>query len=70
MATSARFYRTPTNHFTAAYPRPTGPYPVGRIDRLITDPTRRNRHGLSTNGSFAITVWYPAASTAGQRPAC
>ena len=67
--TSARFYRVPTNHYTAAYPAPTGPYPVGRIDRLVTDPTRRNRYGISTNGSFAITVWYPAAPAAGQRPA-
>ena len=67
--TPMRFYRVPTNHFTAAYPKPTGPYPVGRIDRLITDPTRRNRYGISTNGSFAISVWYPAAPTAGQRSA-
>ncbi|HAB16783.1 MAG TPA: hypothetical protein DCE44_10070, partial [Verrucomicrobiales bacterium] len=43
--------------------------PVGRIDRLVTDPTRRNRYGISTNCSFAISVWYPAAPTAGQRPA-
>ncbi|MBI3414274.1 MAG: hypothetical protein HY043_02965 [Verrucomicrobia bacterium] len=67
--TFARFYRVPTNHFTAAYPKPTGPYPVGRIDRLVTDPTRRNRYGISTNGTFAVSVWYPAAPTAGQRPA-
>ena len=64
-----RFYRTPTNHFTAAYPKPGGPYPVGRIDRLVTDPNRRNRYGISTNGSFAISVWYPAAPVAGQQPA-
>jgi pimeloyl-ACP methyl ester carboxylesterase len=42
---------------------------VGRIDRLVTDPDRRNRYAISTNGSFAISVWYPAAPTAGQRPA-
>ena len=64
-----RFYRIPTNHYIAAYPKPTGPYPVGRIDRLVTDPTRRNRYFVSTNGSFAISIWYPAAPTAGQRPA-
>lgn len=67
--TPMRFYRVPTNHYTAAYPKPTGPYPLGRIDRLVTDPTRRNRYGISTNGTFAISVWYPAAPTAGQRPA-
>lgn len=64
-----RFYRVPTNHFIAPYPKPTGPYPVGRIDRLVTDPDRRNRYGISTNGSFAISVWYPAVSVAGQQPA-
>ena len=69
VAAPKRFYRVPTNHFTAAYPKPTGPYPVGRIDRLVTDPTRRNRYGISTNGSFAVSVWYPAAPTAGQQPA-
>ncbi|MBI4560080.1 MAG: hypothetical protein HY706_21005 [Candidatus Hydrogenedentes bacterium] len=66
---SARFYRVPTNHYTAAYPKPIGPYPLGRIDRLVTDPTRRNRYFVSTNGSFAISVWYPAAPAAGQQPA-
>lgn len=63
-----RFYRTPTNQFIAAYPKPTGPYPVGRIDRLVTDPTRRNRYGISTQCSFAIGIWYPAAPRAGQQP--
>lgn len=67
--TPARFYRVPPNHFIAPYPKPTGPYPVGRIDRLLADPTRRNRRGISTNGSFAISVWYPAAPVAGQQPA-
>jgi dienelactone hydrolase len=66
---SMRFYRVPTNHYTAAYPKPTGPYPVGRIDRVVTDPIRRNRYGISSNCWFAMTVWYPAAAKAGQRPA-
>ncbi len=61
---SAQFYRVLTNHFIAAWSKPLGPYPVGRIDRLVTDPTRRNRHGVSPNGSFAISVWYPAAPAA------
>ena len=68
VAAPMRFYRVPTNHFTAPYPKPLGPYPVGRIDRLLADPTRRNRRGISTNGSFAVSVWYPAAPVAGQRP--
>ncbi len=51
-----RFYRVPTNHYTAAYPKPTGPYPLGRIDRLVTDPTRRNRYRISTDGTFATAV--------------
>jgi predicted dienelactone hydrolase len=44
---------------------PTGPYEVGRIDRLVTDPSRRNRYGDSTNGSFMVAVWYPAEPNAG-----
>lgn len=66
---AARYYRVPPNHFTSAHPKPSGPYSVGKRVRVIHDSTRRNRHGISTNGSFAITVLYPAAPKAGQRPA-
>src|SRR5437867_4604620 len=34
-----RFYRTPTNQLTTAHPPPDGPYRVGVISRLLTDPT-------------------------------
>jgi len=48
---------------------PTGPYPVGRVDRVVNDTTRRNRYHISTNGAFPITVWYPARRAARQQPA-
>ena len=66
---SARFYRIPTNHFTAAYSKPSGPYLDGRHVRMMHDSSRRNRYLVSTNGSFAVTIIYPAAPNAGQRPA-
>jgi hypothetical protein len=50
-----RFYRTPTNHLITALPKPTGPYPVGRIDRLLVDTNRPDRL------PFMISIWYPAA---------
>jgi hypothetical protein len=63
-----RFYRTPTNNLITAQLQPTGPYAVGRVDRLIHDPDRRNLFHVSTNGSFAVTIWYPAERVAGQLP--
>ena len=66
---SSRFYRTPATQLVAPSPQPTGPYAVGRLDRLLTDPDRRNRYGISTNGSFVLTLWYPALSPVGQLPA-
>jgi pimeloyl-ACP methyl ester carboxylesterase len=57
---SQRFYRTPTNHLVTGFPKPTGPYFVGAIDRLLTDPSRSNRYGIKTNSSFMSTFWYPA----------
>lgn len=53
------FYRAPTNAQITAYPQPTGPYAVGTIARLVTDPSRTNRWE-ATNSSFMIQVWYPA----------
>ena len=64
-----RFYRTPAANFVAPQRSPSGPYPVGVIDRTIQGDSRRNRYRISTNGSFPITIWYPAQRTAGQWPA-
>ena len=64
-----RFYRTPSNHLiTPFWVQPTGPYAVGVTSRLLTDPSRRNRYGISTNSSFMVSVWYPAVSQAGRLP--
>jgi hypothetical protein len=38
-----RFYRTPTNFLITPFPKPSGPYPVGTMSRLLTDPSRTNR---------------------------
>jgi hypothetical protein len=67
---AARFYRTPaTNLITPFFLKPAGPFPVGVVSRLLTDPTRRNRYGVSTNGSFMVSAWYPAVAQAGRLPA-
>jgi dienelactone hydrolase len=63
-----RFYRTFANQFITPIPKPTGPYAVGVVSRLVTDSTRRNRYGISTNGSFMVSYWYPAQAEAGQLP--
>jgi pimeloyl-ACP methyl ester carboxylesterase len=65
---ASRFYRVPTNNFPTPSAAPTGPYAVGRTDRFVTDPNRRNRNRISTNTSFGITVWYPAERQAGETP--
>jgi dienelactone hydrolase len=65
---TARFYRTATNHLITPFPAPTGPYRVGMISRLMTDPSRTNRYGIPTNSSFMISIWYPAQPTAGIQP--
>jgi dienelactone hydrolase len=56
---TARFYRTPTNYLITPFPNPTGPYAVGRIVRILTDPSRTDRYGIATNSSFMSTIWYP-----------
>ena len=64
-----RFYRTPTKHLITPFSvKPTGPYAVGVLSRLLTDPSRRNRYGISTDGSFMVSVWYPAGPQAGRLP--
>ena len=64
-----RFYRTPTNQFNTPFLAPTGPFTVGILSRMLTDPTRTNRYNIKTNSSFVVTFWYPAQSVAGQLPA-
>jgi dienelactone hydrolase len=56
-----RFYRTPTNHLLTALPKPTGPFAVGTVERVMTDPTRTGlyRYSPPTN-AFMVTFWYPA----------
>jgi hypothetical protein len=60
VAFTSRFYRTPTNYLITQFPLPSGPYTVGKIARVLTDPSRTNRYGISTNSSFMCTIWYPA----------
>jgi dienelactone hydrolase len=56
-----RFYRTFTNHLLTAFPKPTGPFAVGTVDRVMMDPARTNlyRYSPPTN-TFMVTFWYPA----------
>ncbi len=63
-----RFYRTPTNQFFTALSKPSGPYAVGRTTRVLTDTSRTNRYLIATNGSFMITIWYPAEPAPGVLP--
>lgn len=67
-AFAARFYRTFTNRLVTPLAKPSGPYPIGRVNRLVTDPSRTNRYNIKTNGSFMLTIWYPAQNTAGVLP--
>jgi pimeloyl-ACP methyl ester carboxylesterase len=63
-----RFYRTPTNFLITPFPKPSGPYPVGTVSRLLTDPTRIRNTTPPTN-SLMVTFWYPAEALAGILPA-
>lgn len=64
-----RFYRTYTNHLLTAFVKPTGPFPVGTVDRVLVDPKRTNayRYSPPTN-AFMVTLWYPADSPPGALP--
>lgn len=64
-----RFYRLAGPPMFTPCVAPTGPYLSGMLTRRVDDPSRRNRHGVSTNGSFLMTVWYPAQPRPGQLPA-
>jgi hypothetical protein len=63
-----RFYRTLTNILVTPFPKPSGPYPVGTVSRLLTDPSRTNRYNIPTNSSFMVTFWYPGETRAGVLP--
>ncbi len=68
-AFAQRFYRTPTNLFLTHLPgKPTGPFAVGSLSRLLTDPSRTNT-SRRTNHQFMVTVWYPATPVVGRLPA-
>jgi dienelactone hydrolase len=70
-AVSQRFYRTFTNHLLTAFPQPSGPFAVGRDDRVMVDPTRTGlyRYTPKTN-AFMVSFWYPAdPPAAGTLPA-
>ena len=62
------FYRTPTNQLATPDPVPRGPYAVGTLSMVMTDPSRTNTIG-KTNYQFMATVWYPAIAQAGVLPA-
>lgn len=55
-----RFYRTPSNPVVSPFLLPTGSNVVGTFSRMLTDSSRKNRFGISTNSSFMVTFWYPA----------
>jgi len=63
------FYRTPTNQLITPIPAPSGPYAVGTLTRLFTDPSRTNRYNIGTNSSFMVQFWYPAIRPTGVPPA-
>ena len=63
-----RFYRLATNLWVTPLPQSTGPYSVGTLSMLLTDPSRTNkvRH---TNQQFMVTFSYPTFPQAGVVPA-
>ncbi len=65
-----RFYRTFTNHLLTPFPKPSGTFTVGTVDRVMMDPARTNlyRYSPPTN-ALMVTFWYPAdPPTAGVLP--
>lgn len=68
-AGDARFYRLIATPMFTPCLAPTGPYLTGVTTRRVYDATRRNRYLVSTNGSFLVTIWYPAHPRPGQLPA-
>jgi dienelactone hydrolase len=61
VGSSQRFYRTFTNHLLTGFPKPSGPFAVGTIDRVMIDPARTNNYRYSPpTNAFPVTFWYPA----------
>ena len=60
-----RFYRTASSLSITPFPKPPGPFRVGTVSRLVTDPTRHDRYaGLPGDAAFVVSVWYPAVAQA------
>jgi dienelactone hydrolase len=62
------FYRGFTNSAASPLPKPTGPFAVGRVDRLLTDSSRDILYRSVTNGSLMTTIWYPAGEVGRRIP--
>ena len=65
---SRGFYQTFTNQADSPLPKPTGPFAVGRVERLLPDPCRNILYRTVTNGSLMTTIWYPAGDVRGRNP--
>jgi len=59
------FYRITTGSCIVSVPPVTGPFPVGLIERVVTDNSRRNRYSRSAKAAFPIWIYYPAAPVPG-----
>lgn len=62
------FYPGFTNHVDSPLPKPTGPFAVGRVERLFTDSSRDILYRSVTNGSLMATIWYPAGEVGRRMP--
>lgn len=63
-----QFYRLMASPLITPLPPPTGPHAVGVTKRLMLDPNRRNRYGISTGAVFVANIWYPADPIPGRIP--
>jgi dienelactone hydrolase len=64
----AGFYQRSTNRVDSPLPKPTGPFAVGRVERLFTDSSRDLLYRSVTNGSLMTTIWYPAGEVGHRIP--
>lgn len=64
---TARYFRVVTNACPTALPKPTGPYLVGTVSRLLSSATR-NTTAPGTNREFMVSVFYPASPAAWSAP--
>ena len=65
---TAGFYHRSTNYVDSPLPKPTGPFAVGRVDRLFTDSSRDILYRSETNGLLMTTIWYPAGDVGNRIP--